>query len=55
MEIRKAQAMVNEFYGQFVTNPTMEALLIVLVQAELIDRQQLRFIQKWVEDANRKG
>ncbi len=54
MEIRKAQSLVNELYGTLVVDPSFEALLIMLVQAEVLDRPSLRFIQKWVEDANKR-
>lgn len=54
MDIIKAQALVNEFYGASVIDPSFEALLILLVQAEVLDRPQLNFLKKWVEDATRE-
>ena len=53
MDIAKAQALVNEFAGHMIVDPTFIALLIMLTQADILGRAELNFIKKWVKDANK--
>lgn len=54
VEVRKAQSLINEYLGHLLNDDVTAAMLIVLVQADILGRPELNYIKKWVEDARQQ-